>query len=96
MKIHVEYKRDNGGIEARITILDMEGFDSNHAFCCFAKYPSDYQWGVAFFAGKRSLVNHFPTSEQAEYWVKKQITALKEKLNHWRGTRIPQNYVISI
>jgi hypothetical protein len=100
MKIGIKYNRAACRIIVRIIIFSEGDFKSRYIFRNIWDFPTNAGWELKSegtkYEGTNYIVDSFKTSEEAEAWAVSQITALKEKLNQWRDTKIPDSYEIEI
>ena len=102
MKIKVSYRISYNAfdhsdwIEAKITIIDRGAFSTIFIFNNVSDYPTNIGWELQNKNKSDCIIRKSLMYKDAEAWVSRQITALKEKLDQWRGQRMPDSYEIEI
>ncbi|HIC90609.1 MAG TPA: hypothetical protein EYP21_00810 [Syntrophaceae bacterium] len=90
MKLQATYwKNADGSIKATIEVLDAGDFPRSNIFPSASITQENEEWNLG--EGTESTISQtLPTSDEAKQWVSAQISALKAKLDHWRGIMVPE------
>ena len=83
-------KRVDGAIVAELKVVDSGDYPVTGIFYNSSDWPSKKDFALDYKHGI-SIEGTFDTPEEAQAWVKQEISSLKDHLQKWRAIIVPDD-----